>query len=583
MTKDWEPQKEEIRKLYVLEQKPLAEVIRLIEGKSGFIASERAYREQLKKWRYLKNRTQDFPKPKKRRHTSTQSGQRPMPSLPNPEGFSMLQGEASLPGSLSTFSTFDTTHNNLHFATPHLSSAGVLEPQPHGLDQDTQIPGLSELDQNTQDEQGRTQLHRAALDKDIEQVRLLLNAGAAVDIRDHTGNTPLHNGVTAERIEIVLLILRFGPDVDARNHQGSAPLHLAISQPGVINALVDNGADVSIQDEKGDTPLHLILSTDFSRDLNIYSTAVMLLKAGADPNKKNNAEVTPFLKLLDRSYDQGLVRSAICSFLEEGGSTEQTSPDGRTPFQIFLSRLDDYGFNIDSFGSRLENTILRHFLGKGASVVTPISDGELLIVHYCKRFYRYYHLERRDKSLPKELFKRITTDEAKKVGNSLLSILVEEYAWQSMEGVGKLVRILLRHGVNPNHENLKGETPLILLFEKFGSVSGAADILASLLKHGADPWQRDYSGTCALFLTAEKKFYEFCRTMLEEDFRRQRSALTSEIEARHHTRNQLWDEWQEAARAEDWSVAKQLALLPSEDLSEEGKKNLERLRVSRFG
>ncbi|RSL63231.1 hypothetical protein CEP54_005298 [Fusarium duplospermum] len=575
MTKDWEPQKEEIRKLYVLEQKPLAQVMRIIEGRHRFIASERAYRDQLKKWGYMKNRTQNFPKPKKRRHPSTQSGRRPVPSLPNLETFGMLQGEASLPGNLSTFSTFDTTHNNLHFAIPRLSAAGVPESQPNGLDQEIQGPGLFQPDQNAQDEQGTTQLHRAALNKDIEQVRLLLNAGAAVDIRDHTSNTPLHNAVTAESIEIALLILRFGADVDAKNHRGRAPLHLAISQPGVINALVDNGADVSIQDEKGDTPLHLVLSTDpATNSSTICSTAVMLLKSGGDPNKKNNAEVTPFLKLLDRSYDQSGVRSAICSFLEAGGSTEQTLPDGRTPFQIFLSRSDNYGFKIRGDDPRLENTILRYFLGKGASVVTLVSHREPLILNYCRQLYKYYHPGPMDETLAKELFKGITTDEAKKVGDSLLSVLVEEYGWHKMEGRGKLARILLRHGVNPNHENLKGETPLILLFGTFGLDSGTAEILASLLEHGADPWQRDYSGTCALFLTAEKKYNESCRTILGEDLRRKQSALTSETEPRNATRSQVWDEWQEAARAADWSVAKQLALPQSEDLSREAKKTL---------
>lgn len=572
MTKDWEPRKEEIQKLYVLEKKPLAEVMRLIEGKSGFIASPRAYRDQLKKWGYMKYRTQAFPKPRKRAHTSTHSGQRPAPSFPNPEAFGMLQGGANLPGSLAALSAFDTSHNNLHFATPHLSSAGVPESQPDGLDEDTQVPGLFQLDQNAQDEQGRTQLHRAALDKDIEQVRLLLNAGAAIDICDHTGNTPLHSGVTAESIEIVLLLLRFGPDVDAKNHQGRAPLHLAISQPGVINALADNGADVSIQDEKGDTPLHLVLSTGSYRDPSpIYSNAVMLVKAGADPNKENNAEVTPFLKLLDRPYAQGGVRSAICSFLEAGGSTQQTLPDGRTPLQIFLSRSQNNGFNIGDSMKTLENTILRHFLAKGASVVTPVSDGEPLILDYSKQLY---HWRTFDTRLGRELFKKITTDEAKKVGNSLLLKLVSRDAWQSMEGVGKFVRILLRHGVNPNHENLKGETPLILLSERSESFSGTVDTLNSLLEHGADPWQRDYSGICALFRAAEKKSKKFCRMMLEEDFRRRRSALPSEIESHDSTKSQLWGEWQEAVRAADWSVTKQLALPQLEDLPREARKVL---------
>lgn len=39
MTKNWEPIKDDIRMLYTVEKKPLAEVMRLIRGKHGFAAS----------------------------------------------------------------------------------------------------------------------------------------------------------------------------------------------------------------------------------------------------------------------------------------------------------------------------------------------------------------------------------------------------------------------------------------------------------------------------------------------------------------------------------------------------------------
>ena len=39
MTKDWEPLRGEIRELYHDKNKPLAEVMRLVKGKHGFVAS----------------------------------------------------------------------------------------------------------------------------------------------------------------------------------------------------------------------------------------------------------------------------------------------------------------------------------------------------------------------------------------------------------------------------------------------------------------------------------------------------------------------------------------------------------------
>lgn len=39
MVKDWEPLRDEIRTLYQVENNPLSEVMRLVKGKHGFIAS----------------------------------------------------------------------------------------------------------------------------------------------------------------------------------------------------------------------------------------------------------------------------------------------------------------------------------------------------------------------------------------------------------------------------------------------------------------------------------------------------------------------------------------------------------------
>lgn len=473
-----------------------------------------------------------------------------------------------LQGQLPAFSTLDARHQNLNFAASHLSSAGVAESQFKGPVEDAQVPRLTQFDQNSQDSHGMTQLHRAALSKDIEQIRSLLKAGADVGVHDLAGNTPLHCAIIAESIEIVLLILRFRPDVDAKNHQGRAPLHLAISQPAVINALVDNGADVSVQDEKGDTPLHLALSTD-SPD---YAAVDILLKSDADSNKENKAEVTPFLKLLDRPCSQEVL-STICSFLEAGGSIQQTLPDGRTPLQIFLSRSENCGFRFAGAKNKPENTILRHFLAKGASVVTPIPDGEPLILNYCDQlwFGKDY-----DRSLGKVLFKRLIPDEVRKVGNSLLLTLVSRNYWLNDDTcVGTFVQILLNHGANPNHQNVKGETPLILLCDRYQSCPGIPDTLASLLKHGANPWQRDYSGTCALYRAAEN-FSEakYLHVMLETDLGRRRSAHPPDTELRDPTESEAWVEWQEAVLAADWSGSKRLMLRESEADSDKASKKL---------
>lgn len=47
MTKDWEPLQDEIRNLYLTEDKPLDEVMRLVKGKHSFIASWVAFLQAI--------------------------------------------------------------------------------------------------------------------------------------------------------------------------------------------------------------------------------------------------------------------------------------------------------------------------------------------------------------------------------------------------------------------------------------------------------------------------------------------------------------------------------------------------------
>lgn len=75
-------------------------------------------------------------------------------------------------------------------------------------------------------------LHAATAGGSAEVVRLLLDAGAAVDRRDpETGRTPLHvavaAGATGDAPEIVRALLDAGADVDATTHDGASALDIS--------------------------------------------------------------------------------------------------------------------------------------------------------------------------------------------------------------------------------------------------------------------------------------------------------------------------------------------------------------------
>src|SRR5689334_2838325 len=117
-------------------------------------------------------------------------------------------------------------------------------------------------------------LNRAALNGQLEVVKLLLENGANVNGQGKNGNTPLNCAIENLNPELIKYLLENGANVNARDESGVTPLHLAIdieaeharslydngdldSSPSIriTNILIDAGADVNAKTQKGETPL----------------------------------------------------------------------------------------------------------------------------------------------------------------------------------------------------------------------------------------------------------------------------------------------------------------------------------------
>lgn len=89
----------------------------------------------------------------------------------------------------------------------------------------------SGADPNVADTAGWTALHFAAQRQDVEQIQMLLQAGAHVDPADDNGNTPLFRAVFSFRGNPGALqaLKAAGADVDRLNKHGASPRSLAES------------------------------------------------------------------------------------------------------------------------------------------------------------------------------------------------------------------------------------------------------------------------------------------------------------------------------------------------------------------
>jgi ankyrin repeat protein len=135
--------------------------------------------------------------------------------------------------------------------------------------------------------------HAAELGHD-DVLRLLLKAGAEVNVVDITGRTALHfavmngqggsafegYGYGTQHIPCVNSLLSYRADVNARTNKGVAPIHLAaeVDSVEIVGILLAHGAHVDAQTESGYTALHIAAKRGF------LDMVAALVNHGADVN-----------------------------------------------------------------------------------------------------------------------------------------------------------------------------------------------------------------------------------------------------------------------------------------------------------
>ena len=89
---------------------------------------------------------------------------------------------------------------------------------------------------------GATEAHRAAMDKDLHELKIIVDAHEeVVNAVDVNGWTPLHEGVRAGNAEIVKFLIERGSNVNARTEggRGGSALWWAMEEHGEENDVVE--------------------------------------------------------------------------------------------------------------------------------------------------------------------------------------------------------------------------------------------------------------------------------------------------------------------------------------------------------
>ena len=116
--------------------------------------------------------------------------------------------------------------------------------------------GLDEIDRD-----GRTALHHAAINDDVEGAVMLLSAGAKPNAADSSGWTPLHFAAQVYGVDVANALIAAGAAVDAVDSHGNTPLFRAVFESKgrgeMIQVLLKHGADRARMNNHGVSALAL--------------------------------------------------------------------------------------------------------------------------------------------------------------------------------------------------------------------------------------------------------------------------------------------------------------------------------------
>ncbi|KAF9772788.1 hypothetical protein IL306_009473 [Fusarium sp. DS 682] len=129
--------------------------------------------------------------------------------------------------------------------TPALQAAAFHHPEEPELLQALLDAGE---DPNKQMQFNITLAHIAALNGNMETLRLLIRREANINAADEQGGTPLHLAVRNRHLECIALLLQHGADVNVKANDRSTPLHDASrnADEDSIRLLLNAGADLTV-------------------------------------------------------------------------------------------------------------------------------------------------------------------------------------------------------------------------------------------------------------------------------------------------------------------------------------------------
>jgi ankyrin repeat protein len=383
----------------------------------------------------------------------------------------------------------------------------------------TQKPDLKLEDLN-----GNSALYLAVSrgDSALEIVRLLLNAGAPVELGPKTGNnagaTPLHICCATGANVCLDLLINSGASVTKTLPTGSSPLHTAAigGDQKTVALLCKAGANVDALNLDQRTPLHACGITGNAK------VAVALLQNGSEVDAVDSEGCTPLLHAV--IYN----RAEVVKVLLEYGSDPDfvLMKDGTALYPLFAAAMHGYD---DVVRVLLNNgvDVMKKVPGSAVPLDVAKHNGHMdvakMIAAAIKKKKIEYKNELADAKEIEGLWNRITQAVAQRDLDSLHALVKgKHFASLAVDarllaacalGDAKIIREMLQAGADPNkpcEEGFNGVTPLVMAV----GVSRSAEVASMLLDAGADVNNVWTENTSPIFETTVDQFYDLAKLLV---------------------------------------------------------------------
>lgn len=225
---------------------------------------------------------------------------------------------------------------------------------------------------NLTSNEGLTALHKLVNSSEIipNAVNLLIAQGAEINQQDYSGRTPLFYALEhyqddtsdpeANQNTNLEQLLAYQPAINLADKAGTTPLHLAVKlgKMTAVKRLLNLGAKVQTADKQGNTPLHYAAALPDGQEF------VKLLHAkGAELNALNNEGNSPIFLSANTANFQALQELGadlkIVNKNNESVIAAFTSREDKTTGLELIKKAQGFGVDINVTDSYLQNALHR--------------------------------------------------------------------------------------------------------------------------------------------------------------------------------------------------------------------------------